>query len=297
MTRFPHAVLAIGVLVVATAAILIRLVQAEGPGAVAISAYRLGFAALLLAPFVARPAIDAYLNLSFADRMKILGAGGCLAVHFAAWISSLTYTSVASSVALVTSHPLWVAIGSYLVLRERPGHLGCVGIFCTMTGAAIIFAADNAGGIGAHPLLGNALAVLGAISVAAYILFARVLRGVTTTWSYVWLVYSVAALLLVAGGFLTGELVTAPSGLALGYLLVLAIGPQLIGHTAINWSARYLAPTMVSVAILGEPIFSALLAWLLLGEAVTVRQLLGFAVTATGIVLCAFDKGLRRALA
>jgi drug/metabolite transporter (DMT)-like permease len=285
-------VLAAGVLAVSTAAILIRFVQAEGMGAIAISAYRLGLAAVFLAPFVARAALAAFFGLPGSDRLKILGAGVCLAVHFGAWISSLGLTSVASSVALVTSHPLWVAIATYLVFRERPGYLGCAGILCTMLGAATIFMADQTAGLGANPLLGNALAVLGAISVAAYILFARVLRKAAATWSYVWLVYTVSALLLAGTALLTGELAILPSGAGLGYLIALALGPQLIGHTAINWSARYLAPTMVSVAILGEPIFSALLAWLLLGEAVTLLQYLGFALTATGIVLCAFDRGL-----
>lgn len=292
--RHPYAVLAIGVLAVSIAAILIRFAQAEGLDAIGIAAYRLSFAALLLAPFAAHAGLGALGRLNRADRCKIAAAGACLALHFGAWISSLDYTSVASSVALVTCHPLWVALAGLWIYRERPGRKTLIGIALTIGGAALIFAADRRSGTGSNPMLGNMLAVLGAMSVAAYILIARATRAALATWSYVWLVYALAALLLAVAATIGGSFDQVPGVVALAWVLALAVGPQLIGHTAINWSARRIAPTLVSVAILGEPILAAALAWVFLGEEVTAMQCAGFGLTLSGIVLCALDPVGRR---
>jgi drug/metabolite transporter (DMT)-like permease len=295
MARFPYVVLALGVFAVSVAAILIRLAQAEGMPSLAIAAYRLLFAALLLTPFVALRAIPRLSQLGRVQIWQIGAAGLFLALHFATWVSSLDYTSVASSVALVTSHPLWVALAAFVFFRIRPGPYAMAGIALTLAGTAIIFASDQRAGIGSNPLLGNGLAVAGALSVTGYILCARAMRAAIGTWIYVWLVYGVAALVLTVGALSFGSLRTGLTSYTLLLVIALAIGPQLIGHTAINWSARKLQPTMVSVAILGEPVIGAALAWSLLGERVAAMQLIGFGATLCGIVLCALDRGTRAA--
>jgi drug/metabolite transporter (DMT)-like permease len=289
MQRLPYAVLATGVLAVSTASILIRYAQAQGMGEIAIAAYRLLFAALLLMPFAVTAGVTALRRLSGADIARIAAAGWFLAVHFAAWISSLAYTSVASSVALVTSHPLWVALVAYLVFRERPGRLTLVGIGLTLVGAATIMWSDQSAGIGPAPLIGNLLAILGAVSVAAYILLARSMRHAIGTLGYVWIVYAIAAVLLVLGAAGGGRLFSGLSVAGLSFVLAMAVGPQLVGHTAINYAARHLQPTMVSVAILGEPVLSAAFAWILFGESVAPLQMAGFALTLGGILFCALD--------
>ena len=281
--------LALGVLAVSTSSILIRYAQAHGMGELAIAAYRLLFAAVLLTPFALAPGTRALRRFSRSERLRVGAAGACLAIHFAAWISSLAYTSVASSVALVSSHPLWIALAAYVVSGERIGRLTAAGIALTMGGVVLILWSDRSAGIGAAPLFGNALAIVGAISVTGYILLARSMRGAIGTMGYVWIVYSTAALLLLAGAAVQGSLVSTLSVAGLGLVLAMAIGPQLVGHTAINYAARRLRPTMVSVAILGEPVLSAALAWALLGEAVRALQLCGFAMTLGGILCCALD--------
>ncbi len=296
MQRFPYAVLAIGVLAVSTASILIRYAQAQGMGELAIAAYRLLFAVLLLTPFAAASGLAALRQFSAQELLRIAAAGVCLAIHFAAWISSLAYTSVASSVALVSSHPLWVALVVFLVSGERPGRFTVTGIGLTLVGAVTIMWSDQSAGIGAAPLVGNLLAIVGAVSVAAYILLARSMRGAIGTLGYVWIVYGIAAVLLVLGAAGGGSLFSGLSVAGLALVLAMAVGPQLVGHTAINYAARHLRPTMVSVAILGEPVLSASLAWVLLGETVAPLQLAGFAVTLSGIVLCALDDRFNKAL-
>ena len=258
-------------------------------GELAIAAYRLLFAAVLLAPFAFTVAVRALRKFIGRDWLRIAAAGILLAIHFAAWISSLAYTSVASSVALVTSHPLWVALLGYLLAGDRAGRLTLFGISLTMAGAAAILWSDQTTGIGAAPLLGNLLAIVGAVSVAGYILLARSMRSVIGTMGYVWVVYSIAALLLVIGAAAAGSLVSALSVAGLTFVLAMAVGPQLIGHTAINYAARHVRPTLVSVAILGEPVLSAAFAWVLLGESVAPLQLCGFAITLCGILCCALD--------
>ena len=287
--RLPFAVLALGVLAVSTASILIRYAQGQGMGELAIAAYRLLFAAVLLAPIALASGTRALRRFARNDWLRIGAAGVCLAIHFAAWISSLAYTSVASSVALVSSHPLWIAVLAYLVSGDRAGRLTLAGIALTMAGVATILWSDQADGIGTAPLFGNVLAIVGAISVTGYILLARSMRGAIGTMAYVWIVYSIAALLLVGGAGVEGSIFSPLSVAGLAFVLAMAIGPQLVGHTAINYAARHLRPTMVSVAILGEPILSAALAWALLGEAVAPLQLCGFAITLGGILCCALD--------
>ena len=254
-----------------------------------IAAYRLLFAALLLSPFALASGARTIKRFIEREWLQIGAAGLCLAVHFATWISSLAYTSVASSVVLVSSHPLWVAVAAYLLLGERAARLTLLGIGLTIGGAATILWSDQSTGIGSAPLLGNLLAIVGAISVAFYILLARSMRSAIGTLAYVWIIYSVAAVLLVAGAAAAGSLFSGLSAAGLAFVLAMALGPQLIGHTAINYAARHVRPTMVSVAILGEPVLSAGFAWLLLGEVVGPLQLVGFAITLLGILCCALD--------
>jgi drug/metabolite transporter (DMT)-like permease len=115
------------------------------------------------------------------------------------------------------------------------------------------------------------------------------------TLGYVWVVYAIAAVLLVLGAAGAGRLFTGLSVVGLSFVLSMAVGPQLIGHTAINYAARHLQPTMVSVAILGEPVLSAAFAWVLFGESVAPLQMAGFALTLGGILLCALDNRFNEA--
>ena len=282
----PFAVLAGGVLVVSTASILIRIAQGGGAPSLTIAAFRLGVAGLILMPFALRAAEPtARRDLGLA-----LVSGAFLAGHFWSWISSLAHTSVASSTALVTTNPLWVGLASLLIFRERLGPALLAGIALCVGGAGLIFASDEgtlSHAPGGNPSVGNLLALVGAICASGYLLIGRAVRTRMSLLQYVWLAYSSAALLLwlaVAG---TGAAVLGLAGVAYWCMLGLAVGPQLIGHTAFNWSLRHLSATFVAVSILGEPIGSALLAWFVFDEGLEQLQLLGFVLILGGIATAA----------
>ena len=291
----PFLVLGVGVVVVSFAAILVRFAQAEAASSLAIAAVRLTVAAIVLAPFAWLRAGGEMLRLPRRELGLCILSGALLAAHFWAWITSLEHTSVASSTALVTTNPLWVALVSAIVLRERPGGAAIAGIGLTLAGSALVFAADasRTPGPEAALMLGNALALVGAMSASGYLLVGRALRARVSLTAYIWLAYSTAAVLLLAGAMATGvSLMSLPSA-AWMFMVALALGPQLIGHTTFNWALRRLTATFVAVAILGEPVGAAILAWLFFGEGFTTLQLIGFVLLLAGIFVAARDEQSR----
>jgi drug/metabolite transporter (DMT)-like permease len=291
--KLTHAlVLLAGVLLVASASIMIRQAQQLGVPSPAIAAGRLGFAALLLSPIALVRAGPELRGLRRRDVLLGIGSGACLALHFSAWITSLEYTSVASSSALVTTNPLWIALASVLLFRQRQSSLTWLGVLITIGGSVLIAISDSDGSSGSHALLGDGLALLGALAGSAYFLVGAALQRRLSTLAYIWLVYSSAAIILLCIALGTGALRFGQTGAGyapVAYLLLLglAVGPQLLGHTAFNWSLRHLSATFVAIATLGEPIGGALLALVLLGQTFQPIQLLGFVVLLSGIAVAA----------
>ena len=292
----PFVVLGIGLAAISFGAVLARLAQGAGLPSLAIAALRLGIAALIISPFALWQSRRALLSMTRRQALLTLGAGLFLALHFASWISSLEYTSVASSTALVTTNLLWIAIASYLFLGEKPGRLMLVGMVVSIGGSLLIFWSDSGnsssrGATGSNPLLGNFLAVVGSWCFSAYLLLGRRLRASLPLPAYIWLAYGAAALLLVGA---CGAWAVPLSGYAApAYLLALglALGPQLLGHSAYNWSLKHVSPTFVAVVTLGEPVGSALLAWFFFYESFALLQGAGFALLLGGIYLAARGEG------
>lgn len=217
-----------------------------------------------------------------------LAAGFFLALHFATWISSLEYTSVASSTALVTTNPLWIGLVSFLVFRETPTRMMIGGIALSFAGSLFIFWSDSRNAAaGADPLFGNMLALVGSWCFSAYLIIGRRLRAGLGLPAYVWLAYGAAALLLFAASGAGGVALFTLSDTAWLVLLATALGPQLLGHTTYNWSLRYVSATLVAVVTLGEPVVSALLAFILFGEGFAPLQFVGFSLLLAGIYLAA----------
>jgi drug/metabolite transporter (DMT)-like permease len=213
-------------------------------------------------------------------------SGLCLAAHFWTWIASLSYTTVASSVVLVSTQPVFVAILSVAMLRESPTRRQWGGIGVAVMGAVVIGWGDFAGG--PDPLLGDLLAVAGAVFVSMYYVIGRSLRQRLDLWSYIAVVYGVAAGALLAGSALHPgvELIGYPPTDWLVFL-ALAAGPMMIGHTGVNYALRYLPAYVANLALLGEPIGATLLAWWLPGirEQPTLQLLLGGGLVLLGIGL------------
>jgi drug/metabolite transporter (DMT)-like permease len=292
----PFLVLGFGVFVVSFAAILIRFSHAEGASSLAIAAVRLTLAAVVIAPLAWLRSGPEMLRLGRRELGLCVLSGLFLALHFWAWITSLEHTSVASSTALVTTNPLWVALASAILLREHPGGAAIAGIVLTLAGSVLVFAADasRTASPDAAPMLGNALALVGAIAASVYLLAGRALRARVSLLAYIWLAYSTAAILLLVAAAATGVSFAGLPATAWMCMVALALGPQLIGHTTFNWALRRLSATFVAVAILGEPVGSALLAYIFFGEQFSTLQFAGFVLLLLGIFVAARDERLLR---
>ncbi len=278
----PFIVLFIGVLIASTSAILITAAINLGVTPLSVAAGRITLASLIITPFVLLGSREELLRMSQRDLILATLSGLSLAAHFATWISSLAYTSVASSTALVTTNPVFVALVTWLVFRQRLAWGTWLGILITVMGSGLIAFSDRSGS-GTNPLLGDLLALMGAMSVSGYFLLGRHLRSRISLLPYIWIVYSTSALALLLLMLLMGHtLIGLPP---LGYLLILglALGPQLLGHTAFNWVIKYLSPTLVTVAILGEPIGSALMAIFFFNQPLMPLQITGGLILLVGI--------------
>jgi drug/metabolite transporter (DMT)-like permease len=291
----PNLALFFGILAVSTASIFIRFAQAEAPSIV-IAAYRMLIASLLMLPFALRRRSE-YASLDRRSIGLLLLAGIFLAVHFAAWITSLELTSVASSVVLVTTTPLWVAIISPFVLRERLSPVVWVGLVFAMVGAITVGVRESCqmeglrlvcagfGGSGAQTLQGNLLALTGAFMAAGYITVGRQVRARLSLLSYTFLVYSTSAVLLLLLALVTRQPMTGYSPAIYGWFVAMALIPQVLGHSIFNWALRYLPAANVSIALLGEPVGTTILAMLLLRESPTAVELIGGGLILFGIYL------------
>jgi drug/metabolite transporter (DMT)-like permease len=219
-------------------------------------------------------------------------SGLALALHFATWIASLQYTTVASSVALVTTQPVWVSLFAWLVLSERVGPRGLAAIGLCLAGSVLIGARDFT--LGGQALWGDVLAVLGAILAAVYFVIGRRVREALSLGSYVGVVYAVAAVALLVAHLFVGTPLTGFTPQTWAVLAGLALVPQLIGHSLLNASVRYLSAPFVAVSILGEPVLATLWAVPLLGEKPDWVQLLGGSMALVGVVLMAREEALRQ---
>jgi drug/metabolite transporter (DMT)-like permease len=281
--RIVPVALVTGLLAVSTAAVLVRLT--DGVSNLGIAFWRITFATLLLSPvWLSGARRQALASLSPADRWRLAGAGFFLGAHFALWISSLAYTSVASSVLLVTTNPIWVGLLSPWLIGERPTRRTWAGIVIAMAGAVVVgLEADT--GEHANPALGNALALAGGLAASGYLMLSRRVRTsldfgayAAATVSGAWVV--LACVVLVADVTLTGY-----ASREWLLLLSMAILPQLTGHGCLAWALRWVGADVVAVVLLGEPIGAALLAWWLLGEAPTQAAWMGGPLLLVGIAI------------
>ena len=278
----PYLPLLIGVMAVSTGAIFARL--AEAPALVT-AAYRVGLATVILAPFAWWKAREEILRLSRSDFLLAVTAGFFLAMHFATWISSLDYTSVANSVVLVNTNPLWVGLLTPLIARERVGRRTKIGILMSVAGGVIIGFGDFAGGTRA--LLGDALALAGSICAAVYLLLGRNLRRKLSLLSYVFVCYGSAAVLLWLAVLVMRLPVTGYSTGTFAAFGAMALISQVIGHSSYNWGLKWFSAGLIAVTLLGEPIFSTILAYFLFDEGLTWMKIVGGACILSAIYLVA----------
>ena len=287
----------IAILAVSTASIFIRFAQSDGAPSLVIAALRLTFATLILAPIAL---IRHREEIKRFTRNEILlgGFSGIfLAAHFATWITSLEHTSVASSVVFVSTGPLWVALLSPLLLKEHLARTAIIGLGLSLAGGTIIGLSDACvwdGGLSCPALQdvmqgramwGNFLALLGALTITGYLIIGRKLRPGISLIPYIFMVYGMAAIVLIIVMFASDNSPFGYASKTYGWIFLLAALPQLIGHSTFNWALKYMPATFVAVTTLGEPIGSAILAFFILNETPTLAVVIGGVFILTGIYL------------
>ncbi|HLF75657.1 MAG TPA: DMT family transporter [Anaerolineales bacterium] len=286
------------ILAVSTASVFIRFAQRDAPSLV-IAALRLTFAAVLLAPIALTRHRGELKSLTRNEIILGTVSGLFLAIHFGTWISSLEYTSVASSVVFVSTGPLWVALLSPVLLDERLTRAAILGLALALFGGTIIGLSDACtwdGGLRCPELdqvmqgramWGNFLALAGAWAVSGYLIIGRRLRGTRSVSliPYIFVVYGMAAVGLLAAMFISGETPLGHPPQAYLWIFLLAAFPQLIGHSTYNWALRYIPASFVAITTLVEPVGSAILAYFILRETPTGGVLLGGLLILIGIYL------------
>jgi drug/metabolite transporter (DMT)-like permease len=252
-----------------------------------IAACRLSIASLVLAPLALSRKRGELAALTRRELGLALFSGLFLSLHFATWISSLEYTSVASSVVLVTTTPLWVALLSPFTLREPVSRAQMIGMLVALVGGVVIGVSDSGDSAASNPLLGDLLALAGAMMAASYILIGRRLRKKMSLVSYTFLVYGAAAVMLVIYMLVGGYSPLGYPAVTYLWFVLLALIPQLLGHSSINWALGYLSAASVSTILLGEPIGSTILAVILLNETPGIVKIFGAALILAGIYVVA----------
>ena len=281
---------------VSTASIFIRFAQADAPSLV-IAALRLTFATLLLAPLALSRHRTELQTLTRKEITLAVFSGLFLTAHFATWITSLEYTTVASSAVFVSTGPLWVALLSPFLLNERLSRASLFGLALALIGGTVVGLSDACvlqNGLQCPELgqvlqgramWGNFLALAGAWAVTGYLILGRKLRAKMSLVTYIFLVYGIAALGLIVVMFAASQ---SPLGYPLQayvWIFLLALIPQIIGHSTFNWALGYLPAAFVAVTTLGEPVGSAVLAFFILQETPSPVMILGGALILFGIYL------------
>ena len=276
----PYLAILVGVFAVSFSSILVRLCTAPP---LVIAAYRLVFTFCFLAPFSLAGGAVALRGMTRRQLALSAASGVFLALHFVTWFTSLRYTSIASSVVLVTTQPLFVVLGSYLFFRERVSRKALYGGLLALTGSVVIGATDFQ--LGPRAFIGDLYALFAAVMISGYLLLGRKLRADVDLGGYIFVTYGASALTLVITA-LACQLPFSPyPGSDWLIFIALALVCTVLGHTVFNWVLRYVPASVVSVSVLGEPLGAILWAAVFLGENPTLRQGIGGGLIFLGLYL------------
>lgn len=276
--------LAAGLVAFGFAPILVRTTP-ETP-ALVLASYRTVFAVILLLPYWLWKGTSGIRFFNGKQSLLVMGAGVCLGLHFACWISSLYYTSVASASVLVTIHPVILITVERLWLKRSFAWTTWLGVFMAFTGSILLGISDSQIEQDfANPLLGNALAASAALIFVVYLLIGQQIRQEREWIDYVFPVYFFTAItcVMLAVGFGEDLRNISATGIAAG--IGLALGPQIIGHGSLNFAVKYISPTLISTLVLSEPLFASLLALLIFNELPPLASILSMVIILGGVAL------------
>ncbi|MFY4775326.1 DMT family transporter [Metabacillus sp. RGM 3146] len=276
---YPYAALIIGVLSVSASAIFVKLSSSPAP---VTAFYRMFLSVLILMPLFLLKSIKEIKLLTKKDWLFTILAGVLLAVHFILWFESLQYTSVASSVVLVTLQPLFAFIGTYFFFKEKLSAGGILSSILTIIGSMIISWGDLK--VSGEALFGDMLALAACLMVTAYLLFGQEVRKRHNLTLYSGLVYGISAATLLIYCLLFSYPLVPAERTDWFYFVLLAVFPNLLGHSLFNWALKWISTNTISVAILFEPVGAVILACIFLQEIITLTQIIGGSIIMTGIL-------------
>ncbi|MDR1481421.1 MAG: DMT family transporter [Synergistaceae bacterium] len=275
-----------GVICVSTGAMFVRFAEAHP---IVKSAYRLGFASLIIVPIALLTRWREYRELTAKDYLVGVLSGFFLAAHFASWITSIDYTTVASSLVLVNTAPVWVALINMFLGRGRPTGVMLACIAMSVTGAVMVGYGDLA--FSGRAVIGDALALVGAIAVSLYIICGGELRKKLGLLSYTALCYGTAAVVMWTAAIGMGLTLTGFSQVTWGSLIGMALVAQILGHGSYNWALGHFNVVVVSIVLLGEPVMGSVLAYFLFNETITSVRFAGCVVLMLSIALLSMSSG------
>lgn len=277
----PYIAVIIGVISISSTAVFVKL-AGDAPAGI-IANYRLLIAVILMAPVIIIKYRDEFKHINKKSWIFTILAGIFLALHFILWFESFNYTSVASSVVLITLQPIFAFLGTFLFFKERFSFGAIVSLIIALFGGFIIASSDLK--ISDLALYGDVLAILGALAITIYFLFGQKVRKSVSFITYTFIVYSVSTIML----FIYNLFMQHPF---IGYtshqwwiFIALAIIPTFFGHSLFNWALKWLSTSTISIGMILEPIGATLLAYLIIGEQVTASQLLGGTIVLFGLFL------------
>ncbi|MBM7609200.1 drug/metabolite transporter (DMT)-like permease [Lysinibacillus composti] len=283
-TIHPFIPIVIGVISIALSAILVKLAEAE---AGVIAFYRMLFSVLLMSPIFFTKYVHEIKLLSRRDWIFSSIAGVFLAFHFILWFESLNYTSVASSTVLVTLQPLFAFVGTYFFFKEPLSVKTIISGLIAISGSILISWGDFK--VSGTALYGDILALIACGLVTGYFLFGQDVRKRLSLITYTMVVYSISTICLFFYMIIGRESFGPYSTMTWVWFILLALIPNLLGHTLFNWALKWVSTNVISVAVLFEPIGAAILAYFVFEEYLKATQLLGGIIVILGIMLFIID--------
>jgi drug/metabolite transporter (DMT)-like permease len=277
ITFHPYVLLFISILAVSVSSIMIK--SSDTPTSVA-GMYRLFLSVMIMLPFVSWKRLR-LISMSKKEWSTVILAGFLLGLHFLFWMESLKYTSVASSMVILTLQPLFVMIGTYYLFGERRSRLSMLGLAGALIGTVIIAWGDI--GVSREALIGDGLSLIGAIAVSGYMLAGQQVSRKLDANLYSILVFLVGGSVLLGYNLFNHTPLSGYNSSDWTYFVMLAIIPTIFGQNIFNQLLKSIGATTVSVGIIGEPVLAIILAFLILGEGISGFQLLGGFITVFGM--------------
>ena len=280
----PYVAIAIGVISVSLSAIFVKLSSAESA---VIAFYRMLFSVLIMSPVFLLKYKSELKLLQKRDWLFSIVAGVFLAFHFILWFESLNYTSVASSTVLVTLQPIFAFIGTYLFFKEKVAFQSIVAVIVAISGSLLISWGDFR--VSGAALYGDGLALIACAFITGYLLFGQDVRKRLSLMTYTMVVYSVSTITLFFYVLFMGQSFGPYESNDWLLFVMLAIVPNLLGHTLFNWSLKWVSTNAISIAILFEPVGAAILAFFIFNEKLILSQVIGGIIVILGILMFVLD--------